>query len=254
MGFDIDIRSFSIKKGKAKKLSHKGDLYLSWNWGDLSDICPNHFLKNDGKCPECCKCERTHLWYIRDDCHTRTGSSIAISTKKALDYLDKYGISPGKPDVLNSNWGYGLHKDSSPLLPIERLGVFAYHLKWFRDEAIKYSKCFFIVDCGENDNGNNHLILDDGSKISQYKSEDGYSESQDESEDESEDAYSLFESQYDYDNYSLVTWYIHPFKGIFRVDSFKKAMEIYGFLKAQEDESAQLWWDLAMRMKDVPHK
>jgi len=44
----------------------------------------------------------------------------------------------------------------------------------------------------------------------------------------------------------VVTYYRHPIKGTFRIDSFQTAMEIYGYLKSiGENAEAQIWWDFA---------
>ena len=50
----------------------------------------------------------------------------------------------------------------------------------------------------------------------------------------------------------IVTYYRHPFKGNFCVNSFKSAMEIYGLLAAQNSPAADQWYDLALKMHDAP--
>ena len=51
-----------------------------------------------------------------------------------------------------------------------------------------------------------------------------------------------------------VTYDQHPFKGNFRVNSFKTAMGIYGLTSTKDDPRSQLWFNLAMQMPDTPRK
>jgi hypothetical protein len=51
-----------------------------------------------------------------------------------------------------------------------------------------------------------------------------------------------------------VAYHWHPTKGIFCVNSFKTAIEIFGLLSAQNDDRASEWFDLAMDMPDVPNR
>jgi hypothetical protein len=36
------------------------------------------------------------------------------------------------------------------------------------------------------------------------------------------------------------------------IDTFAKAMEIYGLLRAKKDPRTESWWNLAMKMDDAP--
>ena len=156
MGFDIDINSYAISNGQARKRSTINSTYLSYNWGDLSDICLQHCLIEEGKCPEDNDCQKIHLWYFKDDCHGRRGDDVEERSKKALLQLKKMGVEIGQPDIGNSNWGWGVGRprgggefDNEKMAPRQRLGVFAYHLDRFRQLGQQYPKYFFVGDCWE---------------------------------------------------------------------------------------------------------
>ena len=167
MGFDIDISHFNISKDKAYKDWTVAETYISYNWSNLSDICLIHFLEGDGKCHEGSKCVRVHLWYFKDDCHGRRGDDVAERAQGALILLAKHGILPGTPDPENVNWGWGQRGipgekySAEPLLPRERLDVFAYHIKRFLDLGERNPNCFFW---GDHENSGN-LILPDGTEV-----------------------------------------------------------------------------------------
>ena len=237
MGYDIDICHFIIKDNNAYRHETVTETYLSYNWSDLADICLDHFRINDK-----CNCDKTPLWYIRDDCHARRGDDIRNRTQKALMLLSQYDIVPGVPDMSNSSWGWGLCRrngnEIQKKLPIiDRLGVFAYHLKRFHDIAANYPNCFFIADCDENDC--EYIILPNDVLIP-CNNQDG------DNNDDCDDCETL--------HHGPITYYRHPFKGNFRVDSFLTAMEIYGLISATDGPDAKLWFDLAMKMHDAPGK
>lgn len=245
MGFDIDVCTFSIHNGKAVRRSVKSELYLSYNWSDLSQICPKHFLTGtDGRCPEDSDCEHIHLWYFKDDCHARRGDDILVRAKAALELLAKFGVVPGTPDLTNSNWGYGVRETAEicevlgmrktvRLPPKERVAIFAYHVKRFLDEAVKYPQCFFIGD----HNDDSDLILPDGTFVPLAS-----------------DVCSDEDNEPEHIQLGPVTYFRHPFKGNFRVDNFKTAMEVYGLVSAQGSPMADSWYELAMQMPDAPGK
>jgi hypothetical protein len=217
MEYDIDISEYIIKNGKYTRKCIVDETYLSYNWSDFSEICSQHPLE------EKCECQKTHLWYFRNDCHGRRGDDVKDRAQKALDILKGYGIVPGTPDISNSSWGWGLTNGRQQLPQKERLGVFAYHLKRFRDLGSKYDWCYFIGDHDDDP----ELIIPDGAVI----------------KDEEREVIN-----------GPVTYFRHPFKGNFRIDSFKTSMEIFGLLSAQGSEHAQMWYDLALQMPDVPGK
>ncbi len=53
-----------------------------------------------------------------------------------------------------------------------------------------------------------------------------------------------------------VTYYRHPTKGQFKVDTFLKAMEVYGIEMAMGTDKTrqQAWVDVAYKMHDAPCK
>ena len=223
MGFDVVISSFCVKNGKAYKQTEQEETYLSFNWGDLSNICVEHFLE-EGKC----QCEQPHhLWYFRDDCHSRRGDDVCDRAQKALDLLAKHGVLPGRPD-LDWDWDWGWRIRGGALMsPKERLEVFANHLKHFRDLGIKYHACVFVGDCDEG----HDLIMPDGTTIP-WASDDT----------------AVVADDVD----APVTYFRHPYKGNFKVNSFKTAMEVFGLMSAQDDPRADQWFSLAMEMPDTP--
>lgn len=234
----IDICNFTITNNKASGGETVSEIYLSYNWGDMSRICPQHLLIDNE-----CECEdKDLLWHVSEDCHSRRGDDVRDRAQKALNVLSQHGIKPGIPDETNSNWGYGVRtiKDhiTASLPRKERMGVFAYHLKRFRDMGAKYSNCFFIADGCGHDDGFGNLILP-GDIVIPY----GNGDDSDDSDDENEPI-----------SNGPVAYYRHPFKGNFRVDSFRTAMEIYGLTSAKDDPRAQLWFDLALQMPDAPGK
>lgn len=266
MGHDIDICSFVIEDDIAIEKYKQSKIYLSYNWGDLSNICPVHFLQDDGSCPDKSKCEKIHLWHCSDDCHAHRGDDIVIRTKCALEFLAQHDILPGTPDLTNFNWGYGnimIDKAGEivELPPRQRLAVFAYHLKRILRKAVRYSDCFFISDS----NSYCDLILPDGTSIPQCVSYSDSSDSSDSSSDDSSNEntkrpYYLShcdESGEDLNEStnlpsSQVAYFRHPTKGNFRVDSFKRAMEVYGILSGHNDSTSESWYTLAFQMPDAP--
>jgi hypothetical protein len=251
MGFDLTICQCVIKNGKAKLVGGVAEAYLSYNWGDVNSICLQHSLVGNGRCPDSSHCERIQLWYIRDDCFGRRGDDVEQRAQQALEKLEKIGIGIGQPDINNGSWGWGSSKGVR-LPPKERLSVFAYHLDYFRQLGQQHPQCFFIDD--DDDETTPFLILPDGEKVEVIHSSQSFYEEGDEG-DETSSALSNeseVEKQEGGEMSRIVTYFRHPFKGNFRVDSFKTAMEIYGLLAAQNDSGADRWYELAFQMHDSP--
>jgi hypothetical protein len=232
MGFDININLYLIENGIAKFVRTSDTCYLSFNWSRLSHICPKHFFEGEGKCPnDKCKKEYIKLWYFRDDCHNRRGDDIKTRAEKALKVLGDYGISIEQVDFSKDvAWGNDLN-------PRGRLAAFAYQIDNFRKLGEKYGDHFFLGDC---DFDNNNLTMPDGTLIEKFNPNSD--------EDEDDDSYEIEMQD------RIVTYYRHPFKGTFRVDSFKSAMEIYGLLAARSSPDADKWYKLALQMHDAPLK
>ena len=240
MGYDIDIRKFDISQNKAVKSHIVSEFSFSYNWFDFNEICRKHFPE---KCPED-KCEKVHLWSFREDAHSRRGDDISAKATKALTILKEFGINVGIPDLKDGSWGYGsrtVYKDglrtTESLPPVERSQVFTYHVERFRELGEGYSKYFFI---GDHDKPT-HLHLANGDKIQIVKQLDY------DSEDSDSDSATTVPSQS-----GPVTYFMHPAKGVFKVDNFKSAMEVYEILTVQNDPRAIMWRDLASKMPDAP--
>jgi hypothetical protein len=166
MGYDIEIWELAEVDDHTSTDILLAYAYMSFNWFDLGDICVEHFLHKDGKCPVECNRGKYHLWSIREDCHARYGYDITIRAKHALDFLRYYNVNPGIPDENNNNWCFGcvVHHDwtSSNLPPMERLSVFAYHVSRFVELGNKYSTCLFIGDHGQEP----EIELSEGERLS----------------------------------------------------------------------------------------
>lgn len=208
MGFDILICPLINSQLKGDSVD---STYLSYNFSCFSKICVNHPLNSNQ-----CSCEKTPLWYFRNDCHRRCGKDIAVRAQRALDFLITLGISPGTPDLQNSSWGWGVNCN-----PKETLEVFAYHINRFMQLGNQYPKYFFFGDV----EGDDDPILPD---------------------DYSSDENDIVQVP------NAVTYYRHPFKGTMAIRTFKDAMEIYGLCKALNDPRADGWYNLAFSMADSP--
>ena len=219
MGFDISVCEVAFREGNAIIKSVLTEDYLSYNWSDLSKICLTHISEK-------CTCEgKTELWYFRSDCHGRRGDDVEKRAGTALELLKTHGIHSGTPELTNLSWAWGVH-DQTPLAQKNRLEIFAYHLKRFQDLGHQYPEAFFV---GDIDGG---IVLPDGQEFPIVKD----TECSDEDEEEQ----------------GPVTYFRHPFKGNFRVDSFKTAMEVYGLCSAMGEPTANNWYKFAMMMPDVP--
>jgi hypothetical protein len=223
MGYDIKIVDLTIKNGKVYGGDEVDTAYLSYNWSGYDKVCFDHLFHKE------CKCERIHLWYIKDDCIGRRGDDVAQRAQDTLRLLAQHDVLPGIPDDNNCNWGYGCYTDVNGRIvnldPEERLMVFAYHLKRFQDLGNEYPNCFFI----SSDSDSTDIILPNGETAVYYRNES-------ESEEEPD----------------LSIYFNHPQKGMIKVNTFKIAMEIYGLMLYTNDVKAEQWYDLAMKMPDAP--
>jgi hypothetical protein len=227
MGFDIDINFFNIENGQATFVKKSDSCYLSYNWSNLSHICPEHSFDEKGECPDN-TCEQLPLWYFRSDCHGRAGTDIVIRAEKALKLLETYNIRSNQINITKDiAWGNNLDAR-------ERLAAFAYHINNFKILGEQYPDHFFIGDVEIAG-----LTLLDGTFVE--FNDDSSSDDSSSSDDDNNEK-------------RIVTFYRHPLKGTFRIDSFESAMEIFGLLKALNSPSAQQWYDLALQMHDAPSK
>ena len=168
-------------------------------------------------------------WCARRDMLGLDGNEVAFRLEKSLDALKRDGIQPRPPPLHNPIWVLGLKYASSDdqydvpcleLLPDrQRLQSFAYLLHAIRGLAIMYGFCKFI-------------------------------DSESHSSPPSVTApWSLATAEY-----GKGVYYRHPMDGHIRVDTFSKAMEIYGFMMCNNESQEKLaqWFDIAMLMKGAP--
>lgn len=150
MGYDIEIWELADVDDHTSTDTLLTSTYMSFNWFDISDICVDHFLHEDGKCPVECSREKYHLWSVREDFHARYGYDIATRAKHAIEFLRYHNINPWNPDEGNPGWCFGCVQHAngitSRLPPMERISVFAYHVNHFIELGNKYSTCLFIGD------------------------------------------------------------------------------------------------------------
>jgi hypothetical protein len=263
MGFDIDIYQIQLGKDsfgnpKAKIISSVlKELYLSYNWSNLSNYCPIHCIStnsnvqtlNTNDFNKICECKVEHLWYLRDDLHRRLGSDIAEKAKNVIKILEKAGFKIGEPDITNPDWGYGSKRINGEYLPMshaERISVFMFHLNCFKEAGLQYKNSIFIADADDEDS--NFLVTESNQRIPIIKSDDrDFISNTENSKDIHIEEDSTKQSY-------LVTYFMHPAKGLFRVDSFDTAMEVFSICRAQGDPYADRWKNLALQMPDAPIK
>lgn len=229
MGFDIDIFETKIVIEDEEKVVVLGDnissAYLSYNWSDLSSICPEHLFLSK------CECENHEsLWYLRNDLHRRFGSDVADRAKLAIKKLADLGIGIPVPDIKNSCWGWG-----NNMSQLKRLEVFAFHLNEFRKLGEQYPEAAFIADADNGDEDYLYINNEETIKINVGLESDSASETET-------------------DFNSIVTYFRHPIKGNMRIDNFDTAIEVFGYLSAISSPMAYLWKDLAFQMHDAPSK
>ena len=146
-------------------------------------------------------------------------SNVALNMiQDAFNKMQTDGFTTGIPDVKNDSWGWGIGPDKQLLPKEQAIGVFMFQLQQLCEKLKKWPTSYVVLDFEET------ATMSDGRVVNAART----------------------------DATSLVTYYCHPFKGLYRVDSFKKAMEIYGILASQGNEKAKVWFDLAFRMPDAP--
>lgn len=232
MGFSIYIREYELihEDGRFEEGDLKEETGISYNWSDLREVCFEHLLVT-GRCSPSCKLE--HLWYFKDDCHCRQGRWIALRIEKTLETLRKFNIRLVEAPKENDNWFYGMREQGEEKLPpFQRYQSFYYILTHLQRLAYEYPDCFFIGD---------------HEKVTKLHLLDG-------------DTYFKTSKEY-YEHYSESgevvdgDFYNHPYKGNFRVDTFKGAIEVFGLLSLYNDPGANFWYDYAMMItEDSPLK
>ena len=241
MGFDIVV----VQNGMVV-----AEEYLSYNWGDLSEVeVPN------GESEPI----KTDLWYIKKDLFGKSSTEVIEGIDRALDLLrTSFGVVPPVPDFSNSGWGWGVHhivdgfgNSKSELLPFkERLGVLAFHLGRFRSLAKRYiTAVFYDSDTYHEDHSESKIrgVLHAESKIR------GVLHAEQEPPVEP-----LVGDPYRHPGNGAVLAmgypYRHPYNGLIVVDTFSKAMEIYGLEMAQGTAEivARRWFDVAWTLPGRP--
>ena len=161
------------------------------------------------------------IWNFKKDMVGLHSSIVIKNIQKTFAEMDKEGIKVGIPDLDNPSWGWGC--DIKTRLPyIERCGVLRYHLCNFLKILKKHPVCYVTSDYKTD------ITLLDG-KIINYETIKEIEEEE-----------------------KLTYYYRHPFKGNFKVNTFKKALEVYGILSSTGDSRADKWYDIAFEMNDAP--
>ena len=181
---------------------------LSSNWCDLWEIAAG---PNETK---------IKIWSIKDDMFGLSSSEVIHRLDRALDILKScFGVTPATPDFTNPAWGWGVFytgkttkdgHEETQLLPRERrLGIFAFHLSRFKEVAERYPSAMFY---------NSDIYI-----------------------------YEEVSSDEEVETPELAYPYQHPHKGLMYIDTFSKAMQIYGLECAQgvPEELAKKWFNLA---------
>ena len=199
-------------------------------------------------------CDMEHYWSVKDDMLERHSSDVEARLRRAIQALEDDGIKTGVPDPSNPDWGWGCRwnpdwksmSDQIISLPIdERFRIFLYHLRRLLKVAQSNPDAFFL---DENFIFNTTKISHQGEdytldfksdkEISKDKCDNGDIKDNGDEENESDSG--------------TVVYYRHPFNGTMRVDTFVKAMEIYGFAKASNDPRMESWWNLALTLPGAP--
>lgn len=274
MGFNIYINKLTLGKNSegtcvAKQGMTVSEHGFSYNWSDLSDYCPVHHISTNEKvknytsnvvATECKNigCPLTHLWYIKDDLHCRLGNDVARRAREAITKLQNVGFQIYVLQLLNGKMDYGKIDYGNNLTHLERLEVFMYHLNIFVNIGKQYPDCIFIVD---DDDG--YLVTDADIKIPIIASKNtdflanvanvtcvaNVSTS-----NTNHITYTSSTSVTSNADKNIYTYFQHPAKGLFRVDSFRTAMEVFGVCLAQglPDADANKWYNFALLMHDAP--
>ena len=170
----------------------------------------------------------SRYWCVRRDMIGLEGNDIAFRIEKSLEALKRDGVDATPPPPAESNpvWLFGLQYASAVdpldvpelvLLPENvRLAAFAFVLSLIKEIAIQYGFCTFIDAEGFTPNADRL------------------------SETRVEPAKSLF--------------YRHPVEGHIKIDTFARAMEIYGYMLAAGEPQGKLerWFEMAMELKGAP--
>jgi len=228
-----------ILSKRARLISYEDETTFDYIWANLSKICPEHFLEDNGECPlprskKCDYDRHIHIWDFRYDCDGRQGKNVKIRILEALEILDSYGIIPAIPDnTKNENWYRGYYTDGELDrygYPKERYSVFAYHLKYLLTIAEKYPDYYFI--------GPDRFI---------WRKEDRYIIDDD-------GIYIRINNQNNNNSLESKLYFDHPYKGKFNVKNFQSAIEVFSIvsMKNSADEKAEKWYNMAMEMSDVP--
>lgn len=185
-------------------------LYFSYNWSTYSDI-----------------------WSVREHMLNRFGTDVAQNLETAIQKLRSQGAVDVQPDMSNPNWGWGQqhnpdwHKADDPyhmtrtirLPPDQHRNVFLFHLLSFLETAKKYPNAYFIETTEWLDS-----VQHNGK------------------------TYTVKEKTTTADATRAVPWFRHPVHGTMAVDTFAKAMEVYGLARITGDSRAEAWWQHAQSL------
>ena len=143
------------------------------------------------------------------------------SIKSALLKMQKNGFTKGVPDMNNTNWAWAVDKESKVLPEDQAIGVFMFHLYDLCKQLEQQPASYFVLDFHKSATMKDMRVVVKNPKSKYAKCN--------------------------------VTYFRHPIKGQYKVDSFSKAMEVYGILASHNNnEEAQMWFDLAFRMFGAP--
>jgi hypothetical protein len=168
-------------------------------------------------------------WNIHEEMEGQTGKQVAENIRVVLEIFRNEGYKTGKPDLHNTNWAWG-QKDNISFDEPTLMGVFMFHLERFLKLAETYSDCYFLSDndCTKDSYDATVILLSGNLYTIKYFDND-------ESDDESE-------------SYAI-SYFRHPIKGNFRVDSQQKCLEVFGVLSALGDSRAQAWFNIHKQFK-----
>lgn len=217
--FDQALRTASVVKREEQ-------LELPGYWGDM-----------------------TYYWDANDDMLGFDNLEVETRLSQVIHFLENEGVDVGVPDASNSSWGWGCRtnpdwdKKTDPngyhrsiLLPVdERKRIFLYHLHYFLQVAKSYPHTFFVDES----------FLFFSTKIYRQESRQNKAEVYTLNQ-----AYTL--NDVENKESEAVVYYRHPGHGTIRVDTFAKAMEIYGFAKASQDPRTESWWRLSLTLPGAP--
>jgi len=223
MGYGIHVVKLRLEEGDERQAfleEEFEELYLSYNWSELSTY-----------------------WDIEDDMFGQCGEVVIDNLRRAIDQLKEEGVKEVAPDMKNPNWGWGCmvnptynilsdpnglsFEQTIPLPADERKSVFLFHLKTFLVKALKHPHAFFL---DEEFRFRPPLVDFQGKKFQVVITNDDDTEVEE-----------VFHA-----------YYRHPIHGTMCVDTFAKAMEIYGFAKASSDPRMEAWWKLALTLPGAP--